>query len=443
MAAITTLRPALAGLALICASPSFAQDISPLPAITVSAQTAAGERDCFSLETAMALSSQRDPGVRVAQAERASADADLREAKSLYRPQVSAFARTGFGDVGLVDSTLQNQVGVRVQQRVFDFGDARFARRAARFAQEASGYVTSQARLDAAQGTGLAFLEFLENQDRLAVSRERVSYFEEQLRALDSLLAEGGATRTERANTASRLAEARAILLELEFEKDRASQRVLIDTGLSSAMCSNEEGLQFLSHSADVFPDEEAAIVSALTQNPTARALENRVREEEANEKRERAGRFPVLSVVGISAFSSTGSLQDLNQQNRVGIDVSLPLYSGNAVAAQLDRAKAQRNDAAARLAVRQRDLRLQISTAFRRIATLRELSLRRGEVAQQSWLRFEAAEQQFGFRAITLPELVEARIEYEEAQSQAIETKFDVWREYLELLALTGDLPF
>ena len=131
-----------------------------------------------------------------------------------------------------------------------------------------------------------------------------------------------------------------------------------------------------------------------------------------------------------------------MTQQNRVGVDVSIPLYSGNAASAQVDRARAQRAASAGRLAVHQRDLQLQVSVSFRRIGSLRKLREQRREVARQSLLRFEAAEAQFGFRAITLPDLIDARIEFEEAKAQTISTEYDFWREHLELLALTGQLP-
>jgi len=126
----------------------------------------------------MAQSARRDPSVLLAQAERVAADADLAEARSLYRPQVSTFARTGVGDVGLVDSALQNQIGLRASQRVYDFGDARFAREAAQFSQTATRYAEEEAKTEAALQTGIAALNALEAQERIAISQERASYFE-------------------------------------------------------------------------------------------------------------------------------------------------------------------------------------------------------------------------------------------------------------------------
>lgn len=424
------------------AAPAVAQRI-PVELSVVSASETATQRDpqCLTLDTLMELSARRDPSVLLAQAERASADADLEEARSLFRPQVSTFARTGVGDVGLVDSALQNQIGLRASQRVFDFGDARFARQAARFSQTASRYATEEAKNEAALQTGVAALNSLEAQARIEISKERASYFERQLRSLDELLADGGTTITERASIASRLAEARAIIVELQLQQEQALQRVEIDTGLMSPVCDTRKQASYLRSALGVFPDVEAAIENAFANNPANKALQSRLRSEAALVRRQRAQRFPVIEVVAISAFSTTGPLQDLNQQNRVGLDVSLPLYSGGAQSARISRASAEEAAASARLAENQRELRLDISASYTRISSLSELLERRSDVVEQSRIRFEAANTQFDFGALALPELIEARIEFENAQRDAVVTQFDLLRQYLELLGLTAQL--
>lgn len=445
MRKLNILKPAALFAVAICAvQPAAAQKIAVTPVVTYNAQVSQvtdPQSQCLTLQTAMTVSARRDPSVLLAQAEQASADADLAQARSLFRPQISSFARTGAGDVGLVDSVLQNQIGLRASQRVFDFGDARFAREAARFGQDASRLETDQVKAEAALETGLVGLNALEAQAQIAISFERAAYFERQLASIDTLLADGGATRTERANIASRLAEAKSIIVELQLQQEQALQRVEIDTGLKPELCEKEVQATYLRSALGVFPDLEAAIQSASLNNPASKALANRVRSETALVRRQRAQRFPVIEVVAISAFSSVGPLQDLTQQNRLGLDVSLPLYSGGAQSAQISRARAEEAAATARVAENERDLRLDITAAYARITSLGELLERRGEVVAQSQIRFEAANTQFEFRAITLPELIEARIEYENAQREAVMTEFDLLRQYLDLLALTAQL--
>ena len=82
---------------------------------------------CDPLIDSMRIASETAPEVSVAQARVQRAEADLAEARSLRRPQLSTFGRSGVGDTGLTTNQNDNQVGLRLSQRVFDFGDARLA----------------------------------------------------------------------------------------------------------------------------------------------------------------------------------------------------------------------------------------------------------------------------------------------------------------------------
>jgi len=97
------------------------------------------------------LASLNSPTVAIAQADLDVAQAELIDAKSLRRPQVSAFTRSGFGDEGLVNTAIENQVGLRASQRIFDFGDSRLAREAAEeeiIAQENKPCLTDTSELN-------------------------------------------------------------------------------------------------------------------------------------------------------------------------------------------------------------------------------------------------------------------------------------------------------
>jgi len=62
-----------------------------------------------------------------------------------------------------------------------------------------------------------------------------------------------------------------------------------------------------------------------------------------------------------------------------------------------------------------------------------------RQDVEEQTRLQFEAAQIEQKAGAKTLRDLVEIRLEYEQAGFQRIRTKYDLMREQLQLLTLTG----
>lgn len=399
------------------------------------------DNSCLSFSRALNLSARRDPSVSSAEAQRLEADAEVTDARSLYRPQISSFARTGAGDVGLVDSSIQNQVGIRASQRLIDFGNARFTRQAALRNREASEEDIVQARLSAARDTGLAYLSANEALEQLQATEQRQGFFQRQLDALDKLLPTGGATRSERAEVAARLADAQASGLEIEFQQEQAGTRLYLDTGTRTELCTNDGYVTYLLQQSDTIVDQEEAVRLAAENNPIVRALERRAEGLDATLKREKRARLPIINLVSINSFaSSTGNNFDF--QERVGLDVSVPLFTGNGLKARTQRAQARAKQGRSEVAQARRRLQEDVSITYRRINSLQAQLESRREVEAQNLEQFTASTIEYEAGARTLPELVDARLDYEESVLTRIRIKFDLLRQRVQLLTLTGRLP-
>ena len=405
------------------------------PAFTSSTQS------CLRFEDVLKLSAERDPSVIIAKAQESEADAEIKEAKSLFRPQISAFGRSGFGDTGVIDSSISNQLGVRASQRVFDFGDSKYAREAANSGFEASLQDTRQAQLQAAQRTGFSYLEFVEAQEQIEVSKRRHDYFSQQLLAVDNLLSRGAATRTERASVASQLADAEAFVLELKFRQEQALTQIQIDTGTSSPLCQSKSTQSIIKQRMALLQSPETAAQIALDKSPNIQALDKRADSQDAIRKREKRSRLPIINIVATGSYSSVGGFDQFEFRDRIGVDVSVPLYSGNAIGARNQRASARHAIARGRVLDAERQLRKDVSIGYRRILSLESQLMSRQEVEKQTRLQFEAAEIEQGAGAKTLRDLIEIRLEYEQAGFQRIRTKYDLMRQQLQLLTLTAEI--
>jgi len=364
-------------------------------------------KSCLRFEDVLKFSAQRDPDVVIARAQERAADADITDAKSLFRPQISAFGRSGFGDTGVIDSSISNQVGIRASQRVIDFGDSKYAKQAANFGYEASLEDTRQAQYQAALQTGLFYLEWIEADQQIEITKRRRDYFARQLESIDRLLAKGAATRTERASVASQLANADAFVLEIQFRKEQALTQVQIDTGSRSQLCTGQSTEALLATQFKTLQGPETASQFALSHNP----------------------------------YSSIGGFDQFEFRDRIGVDVSVPLYSGNALGARNQRAAARQSIARGRVLDAQRQLRKDVSITYRRILSLQSQYERRLDVEEQTRLQFEAAESEQDFGTKTLRDLIEIRLEFEQASLETIRTKYDLMRQELQLLTLTSKI--
>lgn len=423
-------------------SACFLVAVATLPAMAQSSPAfTSSTQSCLRFEDILKLSAERDPSVIIAKAQESEADAEIKEAKSLFRPQISAFGRSGFGDTGVIDSSISNQLGVRASQRVFDFGDSKYAREAANSGFEASLQDTRQAQLQAAQRTGFSYLEFVEAQEQIEVSKRRREYFSQQLLAVDNLLSRGAATRTERASVASQLADADAFVLELKFRQEQALTQIQIDTGTTSPLCNSKNTQGIIKQRMALLESPETATQIALDKSPNIQALDKRADSQDAIRKREKRSRLPIINIVATGSYSSVGGFDQFEFRDRIGVDVSVPLYSGNAIGARNQRASARYSIARGQLLDAERQLRKDVSIGYRRILSLESQLMSRQEVEKQTRLQFEAAEIEQGAGAKTLRDLIEIRLEYEQAGFQRIRTKYDLMRQQLQLLTLTAGI--
>ena len=392
---------------------------------------------CLPIADAMQAAASASPDVAVAQAQIAGAKADLRLARSLSRPQVSSFARTQAGDGGLTGNAIDNQVGLRASQRLWDFGDARYAREAATSRVGAAEQTQLSVEADAARRVALSYISALEAYERKGVTSEREDYFRRQLVALQTALEIGGATRSEVAEVAARLAEAEAERFEIEFLIEQSTLQVATEVNRSVNLCYDRSPV--LPGTAEGFSDMETDL--ALITNPNIEAARKNLGSLKADQERAKRERLPVIDVVAIGSYAYLDQFNTWEFRDRVGIDVSVPIFSGSALNARSQAADAEVARARAALIRQRRQLREDILITRRRALSLYAQSVRRASVEDRKLEQFEAAEIEFDAGVKTLPDLVEDRLDYEQARIALIQVKYALLTERLNLLALTGQL--
>jgi protease secretion system outer membrane protein len=406
-------------------------------------QAPVAQVQCLDLEAVGEIAATTDPGVATAVARLMGAEANFDDALALRRPNVEMFARTAAGDSGLSGSQIENQIGLRASQRLLDFGDARLAREGARSSRRAAALDVRATAADAGLEAILLVIDRIEALARLEATLQRAAYFREQASAVSSMADQGLATGAELAEIEAEVSRSEADRIELEFQRDR------VDTALSirlerpaPALCPGSRLGSDLSQalgragSAAIIADRAASV------NPRLAALRAEVQASDAQRRRESRARLPAIDAVGIASYAYDDARDAWNYRDRIGIDVSVPLYSGSALSARADRARAQADLAAAQLRRGEREVREQALVHLRRIASLQGRVIRLESVREHKGDQLALIEQQVARSVSTLPDLVDVRLEYEDAVLAEINARHTLYREQARLLALADASP-
>ena len=393
---------------------------------------------CLPIGTIIDLSKQNSPDARVARAQIGEAESDVTAAKKLFEPQLSLFGRSGAGDTGIIDSGVSNQIGVRASQRVFDFGDSKFAKKAARAGLEAQQYQAQSTSNIAVLSTLRAIIDHQQSIAQSELTAQRRDFFREQKTLTEALLSEGGATITELANVSSRLAEAESFYQELQFVQSRSQTQIRSDILSSRKLCNVGLNLEELFPVVQKLQAPGYAKQVAREQSPFLLELTKRIENLEATFERQRRSRLPVISIVGTGSYASFDRFDDFQFRDRLGVDVSVPL-TGGTIQSEQQRASARSSIAKAEYARALRAAEENIDITLHRIKSLKEQLVHLRETEKQMKLRFESAQIEKDAGVRTLQDLIEVRLEYEQAGLTRIGAEFEVERQLIVLLEQVG----
>lgn len=398
---------------------------------------------CLDLAALNARASRLAPDVATASARLDGAEADFDDALALRRPQISLFARSGVGDSGLTSSSIENQIGLRVSQRLIDFGDARLARESARSTRRAAAHEVRAAALQAGLDVVLLAIDRLETRASLEATLARADYFRSQTETVSVMADQGMATGAELAEVSAELARSEADRIALEFQRDRieAALQVRLEDE-APRLCDEPRMAADLDQALGQAGTIAVIADQAVRRNRELAALRESVAASEARRRREGRARLPAIEAVGVSSYAYDDARDAWDYRDRIGIDVSVPLYSGSQLSARADRAAAEADLTAAQLRQRERQVREEALITQRRISALRGQVIRLETVRIRKAEQLALVEQEVERSVATLPELVDVRLEHENAVLAEIRARHDLYREQARLLALADAAP-
>ncbi len=196
-----------------------------------------------------------------------------------------------------------------------------------------------------------AYLAALLAEDQLRLNvAQRDAYHENQI-ANQNLFEKGAGTRTDVLEARARFELAQAQVLEAQdVVSNRRDELAVIVGGDPGALDTLAAILPELPMAPATLAEWEAL---ATANNPAVRAQRYSVDYAQTEVERNRAGHYPRVDLVASHSRNTSDSLFTFNQQstiNAIGVQMSLPIYSGGGV-------NAQTRQAAARLGAGQAEL--------------------------------------------------------------------------------------
>lgn len=420
------------------------------------------------LMQAWELARQGDPQLAAAEAEAAAARAGVTQARAALLPLISAQASLdqqdgdstsigtrpdGRGGVVFDRSTGASDVrtrsyGVNLQQSIYDHADhTRLAAARARAEQAEARFAAAE------QALGLrvarAYFDVLTAIEALASARAQEAATRRQLELAETRLEVGLAPITDVHEARASFDGARANAISQATRLDDTREAL---TEITGEPLANLRGL-----AADYQPAFEdlpalATLVErAQAQNPALRAAERGLAAAESGIGTARAGHLPTLTLHAgwndASTWgerSSAGLVFPADSQSdgqRIGLTLTVPIFSGFATRAGVQQAVAQRDVASQQLLEQQRSITRQTRNAFRSLAAgVAEVEARRlAMVSARAALEAGEAGLEVGTR--TVVDVLLAQQNLFAAQTQFAQARHNVLVSRLLLEQATGEL--
>jgi outer membrane protein len=389
----------------------------------------------FTLKQAENYALANHPYIAAAQLNADAVRQQIREARSMFFPQVygesdSVYARDGnvrlAAPDGLNDSRIYSRQsdGLVISQLITDFGRTYELTESAHFRANAAGYRANVARAVIILGVDRSYFDVLRSNAVLRVADETIHARDLAFKQI-SALANNGLKSILDVNFAQvNLSEAQLLQIEAKSSVSQAEAELSTALGFSNAQhfILAEQPLEMT-----LAASPESLIQQALNQRPELASLHNEMEASQSYAKAQDAAKYPKISALGAAGINPIAPRDEFRSTYyTAGINVELPITTGGRLDAQAQEAHLLAKAATQNLIDAQntisRDVRvawLDADTARQRLGVTAQLVQTAGQAQKLASARY-----QLGTSSIV--EYIQAQLNYTEAELQDTSAKYE-----------------
>lgn len=320
----------------------------------------AGAAEPLTLAEALKTADKNHPQIEEAAANLAVTDARVGQTTANYWPQINLAADWNKGDtfltaLGGIKETEVSTTSVVVRQNIYDFGRTAGAATAARGARAAAAQGLAISRQDIAFRVKAAWYLVLAAEKQVEASQKTVAAREGLARQAEEFFKHGIRSKVEVARTEASLYAGKSVLIRAENNRDLARLELANAMGLNSL---EDRPLTEPETIAPLAPEDLATLREEGLQNRSElKRLASLKDSATGSLHSARSGYLPTLS--GVASYGEAAqSMLPEGEVWLLGVNLSLPIFSGFATKEQVREADA----AIQAVGAQQKNLRMQVA---------------------------------------------------------------------------------
>ncbi|MCG3119563.1 MAG: Outer membrane protein TolC [bacterium] len=398
--------------------------------LPLQAQTAAVHLDSLTLEHAVTLALQHHPALKAAQASVHASSAALTQARAAYFPAVNLSTSTTRTEGAFVfnpsfpprDQRYTNYVvSLQAQQTLYDFGKTGDRVAANENFAAAAALDADAARQNVIANVKLAYLNYIQTARVVKVNAEAVAQAEQHLVRAKAFYSVGKRPEFDVTNSEVDLANAKVNLI-----RGRNLQQ-LAKVQLENAMGVHPATNYSVSESfviPPLHPTLDSAKTIAFAQRSELRSARARLQANQAFVAAAWNQHLPTLSASGSYIWSAFDF--PLFSRWNAGVTLSLPVFQGFNISAQVQQAKANADVAQANFEVLIENITLEVEQVYLSLQEANERIAAASKLVEQAEQNLKLAEARYNSGVGSPIEITDAQLSRSNARITQIQAQYD-----------------
>lgn len=407
------------------------------------AQSPSEPLDVLTLDLAVKLALQHHPALRAAEASAGAANAALRQARSNYFPTLNLSASTTRTEGAFVfnpsfpprDQKYTNfATSLTAQQTLYDFGKTGSRVAASSNLREASAFDYHATRDNVSANAQLAYLNYLQAEQVVKVNEATVAQAEQHRVQAEAFHSVGKRPQFDVTQSEVDVANAKVSLIRSR------NQARLAKVQLENAMGVHPNTNYSVSETFTITPfiaSLDSAQALAQNARPDLRSAWARFQANEALVSMAWRQHLPTLSFSGNYIWSAFDF--PLFSRWNAGVTLSLPLFQGFNVNAQVQQARASVDLARANLEMLRESVRLEIEQSYLEMKEAEERIAATAKLVELSQQNLKLAEARYNSGVGSAIEITDAQVTLSNARITHIQAQYDYNRALVRLRRAAG----